>query len=344
MILDRTEEFSLVQELRSAVSKFSHSLRESTVTEYQKIYERMLRNGTTVQDAASRSAYYRQRAALLYVSSLQAREALKQRDKSPYLSQQWESAMSECRRLAEIFRQFPPDPERVHHASEPTALRWSDVAREKKEQGWTPKCGSKKKGIGALLQKENWGDVLLSYVSDSYKAAYAVAFLTGARPAEIEQGVQVRLRPDSLEITISGAKIGEHRGQPERTLLVANDSEAARFLASLCKGDTVCVTTSAKRFCDAVRSASKRAFPKMRTVVSPYTLRHAVACGLKSSGVDVDGIAQVLGHRASRSQQAYGNACHQGTVSILGVRATYGVKQTARNPASACQISGPKLG
>lgn len=339
---DRSEEFLLVAELRKSVANVALDIQSSTAEEYEKIYARMLRDNQTPDDATSRSGYFLRRAALIYVCAMQARQALRERDKSEFGSERWQSALLEIKRISSVFRAYPPDPERKNHLLGRGGRCWNDVKREKEATGWKAESKSKRAGLAALLKRPGWSDCLFDAIAPKFRAAYAVAFLTGARPAEIENGVSVRKSNNGLEITIKGAKIGQQRGQPERVILVSMDSKSAQYLADLTEGDKSEVQCNAKRFCDAVRNAGKKAFPRMRTQISPYSLRHAVAASLKASGIDVDGIAQVLGHRASRSQQAYG-MCSQrsnNATSILGVRASLPVRNTNRSPIGIGGIGG----
>lgn len=336
---DRRQEFLLVAELRKSVSNVAKDIQPSTIVEYEKIYARMLRDNQTPDDATSRSGYFLRRAALIYVCAMQARQALRDRDKSEFGSEQWQSALREIERISSIFRAYPPDPERKNHLFGSTGRCWNDVKQEKELAGWEAESNSKRAGLSALLKRADWSNCLLDAIAPKYRAAYAIAFLTGARPAEIENGVSVRQCECGLEITIKGAKISEHRGQLERVILISIESKSAQFLADLIEGNNATIQCNAKRFCDAVRNAGKKAFPRMRATISPYSLRHAVASSLKASGIDAEGIAQVLGHRASRSQQSYG-MCSQrrnNATAILGVRASMPVRDTSRSPTG---ISG----
>ena len=336
---DRSEEFRQVIELRKTVSNVAKDIQPSTVVEYEKIYARMLRENQTPDDATSRSGYFLRRAALMYVCANQARKALRDRDKAVFGSDEWHSALREIERISSIFHSYPPDPERQNHAVGSTGRCWNDVRQEKESAGWKAESKSKRAGLSALLKRPDWSNCLFGAITPKYRAAYAVAFLTGARPAEIEHGVSVRQCENGLEITIKGAKIGAQRGQPERVILVSLDSKSAQYLAAIAEGGKVTIQNNAKRFCDAVRKAGKKAFPRMRTSISPYSLRHAVASALKGSGIDAEGIAQVLGHRASRSQQSYGmhSQRRNNATAILGVRASMPVRDTSRSPTG---ISG----
>lgn len=51
---------------------------------------------------------------------------------------------------------------------------------------------SKRAGLSALLKRADWSNSLFDAIAPKYRAAYAIALLTGARPAEIENGMSVR--------------------------------------------------------------------------------------------------------------------------------------------------------
>ena len=345
MTADRTDEYALVKHVRDAINGVASDISASTEQDYAGLYERMLGEGKTPDVATSKSAYYRRRAAMLFVCSRQAKVALRARDKSVFGSTEWLSAMAELARLAAVFERYPPDPNKQHVAG-CVEHSWRNVRQLNEANGRSVRSHSKRVGLGALTRRLGWQDALLGSVSTPYRSALAVLILTGARPAEIAQGVTVRLDGEHLAISIPGAKIGEHRGQPERTLLVNRTSTAAQHLAALAVGGSHTVSGHPKRLCDAVRKAGKKAFPRMRISVSPYSLRHAIASALKGAGIDADGIAQALGHRATRSQQAYGLACHGNAgTSIVGVRASLPVRDTGRDPAGVGhRTNSPTIG
>jgi integrase len=296
----------------------------------------MAARGEEPADARSRSDFYRRRAALIYIAAEQARSALRERDRAAHMSMEWVEAMAELKRIAEIFARYAPDPERAHHAQAPTGPTWSSV-QEKRGGNAVANC-SKRDTVSALTRRHGWRDALFSCSTPTYRDAVAVSICTGARPAEIAQGVTVLQHAEGIiSITIKGAKIGPSRGQPERTVLVRVDCDAARHLASLAEGGTATVSTNAKRLSDAVADTAKRAFPGLRARITPYSLRHVAASALKAAGVDDVALAETLGHRATRSQQAYGRACHarRDATSIVGVSASMPVRATRRNPALA---------
>lgn len=344
--MSNEQEWNLVKQIRNAIAGVADGIAPSTVADYERVYAHMLRTSCSPDDATSQSSFYRRRAALLYVCATQAKSALRARDRSPFGSPERAAALAELERLGAIFARYPPDPDKLHATEGVTYGTWVNVRSRLEANGHRIENHSKRRGLGALIRRAGWQDTLFASTPGKFQAAVAVLLLTGVRPAELAQGVIVRVVDDNLEITIPGAKLGVTRGQPLRTLLVSRDSPHAEYLAMLAGDGKVTVSADAKRLCDNVRKAGKLAFPRMHGTVSPYSLRHAVAGALKGAGIDPDGIAQVLGHQATRSQQSYGLACHgrQGT-AILGVRASVPVRATARSPLTTRhRPGGPKLG
>ena len=137
---DRSEEFLLVAELRKLISNVAQDIKPSTAVEYEKIYARMLRDNQRPDDASSRSGFFMRRAALIFVCANQARQALHDRDRSDFGSEQWLSALSEIKRISSIFRVYPPYPERKNHLSGSTGRCWNDVKQEKESAGWKAEC------------------------------------------------------------------------------------------------------------------------------------------------------------------------------------------------------------
>lgn len=336
--VEREREFALVREIRAAVARVGDGIRPTTADEYRCLFKKMAAAGRLPEDANARATYYRQRAALVFCTAEQARGALRARDRAAPGSPEAAAAVAELKRVRAIFDRYPPDPQRRHIAETAApGLRWRDVATEKQAAGWQPEGHSKRAGLGRLVRIVGWQDTLLSHVSERYRAAVAVALLSGARPAEIATGVQVADDGDGhLLLTIKGAKCSDTRGQPSRTLLVSVGSTAGRLLSNLATagGGTVTVAAPAKKMSDAVAAAAHRAWPRLTMRVSGYTIRHAVASNLKAAGVAADLLAQTLGHQTTRSASAYGRAAHgSGTrTPILGVSASAVVRDTAHPP------------
>ena len=336
---DRSSEFLMVRELRKVVAGISQKISEKTQRDYLTKFERMKRNGTVPEASGTKKAFYANRAALLYGTSIEAIQALRARDKAIYGSSDWETAMNALHHCQAIFNRYPPDPERKHRDCGSSSFTWEGIKSHKIKTitGWSATVASKKRILSKIRKIPNWRTVLFNHVTPTHKNAAALCSLTGVRPSEIARGVRVQLSSESdglrLIITIAGSKITANSGQPERTLRLKIDSEEARYLAKQVSQSPVTVTTHPANLCAALIKAGRTAFPHLQETITPYVLRHALASDLKAANVSPDAIAQVLGHQASESQQAYGFAvCSSGAVSIDGVRATHPVRATYRNP------------
>ena len=129
----------------------------------------------------------------------------------------------------------------------------------------------------------------------------------------------------------------EHSGQPERMLIVAIDSDAARHLVRCVETGNSTIRTHPANLCAATIKAGRKAFPNLKESVTPYVFRHHLASQMKAAGLPPEIIAKALGHRASESQQVYGYAVSAtGTSgSVIAVSASVSVRMTHRNPRVA---------
>lgn len=157
--------------------------------------------------------------------------------------------------------------------------------------------------------------------------ALAVLWITGCRPAEIEQGIELAASRDQLAIKIKGAKCvdagGRERGQPTRHIgfrVDADGNPALRFLHALAWRNTVngagkyTITHNKDYLYNSVVALGRSAFPKLRTRISPYCFRHQVASDLKAATFDreitLEQAAKVMGHLSDYSIGVYGHAVH----------------------------------
>ncbi|KVE11544.1 hypothetical protein [Burkholderia vietnamiensis] len=157
--------------------------------------------------------------------------------------------------------------------------------------------------------------------------ALAILWLTGCRPAELEQGIQLVTRGDEIVVQIMGAKCvdagGRERGQPTRHIgfrIDANANPALRFLHAFAGRNAVdgigkyTITHNKDYLYNSVVALGRSAFPKLRTRISPYCFRHQVASDLKAATSDRDitleQAAKFMGHLSDYSIGAYGHAVH----------------------------------
>lgn len=326
------EEYLLVKKIREQIGNVNTDVSEKTAQEYRQTFQKLSEKGVHFSQATSKNSFYKARAATLFSLAEGAKTLLNQRDKAQKGTPEHAEIVQKLGEISAFFDDFPAnsDPENGENHSK---ITWKDVKSSEKMESH-----SKKTGLGKLVKIEQWQEKLFEKCSTKHQNTLAVSLLSGCRPAEIEAGVLVkRDESGNLILTIKGAKLSEIRGQETRQLSISPDHFAAKFLLSqLDSAPEMTVSSNAKCFSDATRQAGKRAFPKLKIGVSPYSIRHAVASELKASGVDADAVAMTLGHAATASQSAYGRAHHGSgsgaALAIVGVSASRAVRDTAKPP------------
>lgn len=180
------------------------------------------------------------------------------------------------------------------------------------------------------------------------RKAVAVLWLTGCRPAELENGVEVQMDGGQLVITIRSAKVGEidngevvaARGLEVRRLrLDPTSTPAAELLAGLAAAGPIVVKHPKKSLRTRVNELGREVLAKMRNPpsVAPYSFRHAMGCDLKSCDTLTDEQrAMVMGHLSTESLTKYGRRRRGGGSAspILDVEAS-AVPHGSRQPGQA---------
>tara|TARA_R110002049_G_C9157358_1_gene560752 strand:+ start:189 stop:1265 length:1077 start_codon:yes stop_codon:yes gene_type:complete len=201
----------------------------------------------------------------------------------------------------------------------------------------------------SLPRSDIWQAQVYGAATAAQKAAVAVLWASGARPDEIERGVEVKWvkRNDTdaegfyLMVTIKGAKLTETSGQETRQIVIEPSSAAGRALAAQMGEETsVTVRRGAKRLNKDFEGIRKKTGLK----TSPYSLRHQFSANLKAEfGAErADEVAQAMGHATDRSQNRYGSPrqAQSGKTGVVMVWASRPVKETRSGPKKA----GPKAG
>ena len=224
------------------------------------------------------------------------------------------------------------------------------IAYDKVQASERPELTKKRATKRHTLPKSDiWQAMVYDAASPAQKAAIAVMWASGARPDEVEQGVEVkwvkRNNTDSEEfylmVTIKGAKITEVSGQETRQIVIDPSSDVGQVLADqIGDGNSITVKRGAKRLNkDFEMIRDKTGFK-----TSPYSLRHQFSANLKAEfGPDrADEVAKAMGHATSRSQGRYGSPrqAQSGKTGVVMVWASRPVKETRSSP----KHSGPKTG
>ena len=157
----------------------------------------------------------------------------------------------------------------------------------------------------------SWHTKLLSHMPSAYSSVALVNAVTGCRPAEIKRGITFRMVGTTLVARILGVKLKEGSGLPWRELEwdLADPHPLVKTIAGLVgenNGPWTVTLEDAKRYSSAVRTAGRRAFPKLRDSVTPYCFRHAAASAGKAT-MSRDEVAIQLGHQSNATASTYGS-------------------------------------
>ena len=164
---------------------------------------------------------------------------------------------------------------------------------------------------------EDWRERIIARMP-KYRVQVLVTAVTGCRPTELVNGVELWIDEQTGELVawIKGAKSTEKTGQEWRRMRWPADSDSGlvRSLAELVgkhpAGAKVRIATAnAKAFSGAMTRAGKREWPKRKSTVTPYCMRHQAAADMKASGSMSSGdISAALGHLSDVTKSTYGHA------------------------------------
>jgi hypothetical protein len=228
-----------------------------------------------------------------------------------------------------------------------------------KGDGRAKRYAKKSKSASIRTVDEDWRERVAEMMTGDLKLLFLVQCVTGCRPQELANGVQVRLCRDGTMVTrVRGAKCDQFVGQPSRSLRLSAASGVTRMLGQMLKAgrsvdsrdyDLGQVNTYAKRVARACASA----FPsrKGRKKLSPYSVRHQFKADLVAMGWTKVEIAMAMGHSTTRSGTAYGQGGRGGGSGVkpIAIKAQRPVKlrgtyPMARSGASSTRAATAKVG
>lgn len=285
-----------------------------TREQYRRTIKRRLLDTGGVPDLAevSRASWYPTRAALRAGLAETYRVAKREYDKAMRAGDVGLAA-----RCIQRATKALDGLEAVSSAKAPAPVK---VERSARQRLPSPKAGS-------------WQARVYEAATPTMRPAIAVLWATGCRPAELEQGVDVYIgEGGALRVRIPGAKVSDknHSGQPVRVLEIAQESQAGKaLLAALDGKKRLLVQRKANRLSKDFLDRIRPRLPKGWTI-SAYSFRHQTAANLKADLKDPAEVAQAMGHRATRSQQAYGTKGQKqrGGGAVIQAKATHPAKET----------------
>ena len=344
-ITTKEELYEAVKEARKVLNKHLPSLRPGerdgvslkTAKDYAKIARARLDiddpdRGGQLMSGVTRQSWHKVRAALLHEAEKHAREQLRLCDA---LQRAWRGAGTEEEK-EDALKLASQAASRARTAA--YALVW--VSHEEPPPDRSRPRASKRRSLPAPKLSDDWRVQAYDVATNTRKPGFAV-LCAGARPAEVEKGVEVELGGDGTVIVrIRGAKTGTHSGQELRTLSFDLCGPVGQALSEHAgrPGRPVVVQRSATRLNkDFAAMRTRKLLPKK---ISPYSMRHQFCADLKSDGWNPDQIAQAMGHASARSQGNYGSVKQgRGGLGLRGVEATRVVRTdwnrgTKRGPVS----------
>lgn len=301
---------------------------ENTHRQYQKEFHRITR-GRTVQEAIARmcdtgkkATYYKRKYAMRYVLSRKIEELARRLENGP-------GAADAGKRTRDL------DTYLKLGAGIDKLGTGSPIPPERRQRR-----KSKRQDLAGL--PSDWRERLVAAMRTSVNYLPAlVAAVSGCRPAELKAGVAVQVERDVLRIVISGAKLGEGKGQPERAIEYALPC-AQRLVADLARaaeeagGGIVISIANPNSFCSAIRYYGHQTFPLRRKTLTPYCFRHQFASDAKRCLGDKDEVSLALGHQSDRTRASYGQAQvgRAGGLVPSRVEATHEVRHARTDPRS----------
>lgn len=180
-----------------------------------------------------------------------------------------------------------------------------------------------------------------SMSNSKYRLAFLLAALSGCRPQELEYGIKLSEADGRLTLNIIGAKVieGGVQGQAWREIEYSITDAHPLIAAALDElrghGNSEILVSVADKdaYTAALRRVGRMLWPRIKSEVTGYTLRHMAASDWKAAGLSMNELAKALGHSVTRTQTLYGQAQisksrGSGMLRPASVRAAVPVRQT----------------
>lgn len=262
----------------------------------------------------SKASFYPTRAAILWTGARAAQDARKRADvaqKGGDLAAAVLAALEAARALDAI----------------------EGATRAKAPEGPAAPRKSKRRD---LPSSDYWQSVVMMQASPAPKPMLAVMWAVGARPCELEMGVDLaevrhpKTGKPLVLVTIPGGKVTAENGQPQRTILMDGSHPAGIALLQVLDGKK---KVTVKRRAATIKDDFKMLQKKLTMPVSAYSFRHQVAANAKAS-MAPEKVACVLGQASARTQQRYGSKqqAQKGGGGILRAEAVRPIRQLKASP------------
>jgi len=304
---------------------------ESTIQQYRKDTERMHGDGLNPKtlmetQEGTKNTFYKYRAAWTYtyieLAKLLHKAADQEKDRNEKIN-----LIDQLEKAVNKIKEFEPDPHGNNFKLAEKGLFVSEWEGLKKNSNPRKTKKYQKLPIG-------WAEQYFDRVKNSkYAPAIALLSIAGCRPSELARGVEITLQGDlSIQVCIESKKThGGEYGQKFRSFVVKSKCIEHEFLISLLKSNNknmLIQIHSEKRLTDQMNKYSKNVFPRLKSIISPYTYRHQFAKKIKKVLDSTVDIAIAMGHSNDKSQRHYANKSRRegGGFEISGIKGTREVK------------------
>jgi len=309
--------------MKEMMKNINLDVNEETANQYRKLFKNKVEHSksddlvTGLLECGTRNSFDKTRSAFRFCICEKIQQLRKEADNARRIKD-YDTMKAKTKEAFELSFVFDKD-----FLSE-NRIQWNDISHNKKDSA------SKRK---TMKNADTMDDIFTRLKNnkstyDRYAGFLSICSITGCRPAEVLKGIEiVRNRyEDGISFKILGAKVGNDRGQSERTLHFDlskyHNNEQMNFILSQLKDNKFTYKADQKLY----NSLRQYLYTQHRTF-SLYTLRHRVASDLKASGADDFTIAAFLGHRVTQSQEFYGYArSSKGGIAVTGVECSDVVK------------------
>ncbi len=136
-------------------------------------------------------------------------------------------------------------------------------------------------------------------------SAVMIVEITGCRPAELSS---ISLLGNQI-IHITGAKkIEEVRGCDRMLKLSEKSYAIVELLLPHIHHDDQSKTTDISRIQRRLQRHVKKLWPKRKAHISLYSYRHQMGANLKATGININEISSIMGHKSTSSISVYGDS------------------------------------
>ena len=322
-----------LEEIRQAINEILNRKRaEKTEESYKKAYERLLISNLTPSEychGSSKGVYYTIKASYQFALAYAVDKQFDIYFDRNSTKEKQSNALIKIKDLFMKLMESNPD----YHKEN----RYKGIDR-----AFSP--GRKKRSKRQILRylPHNWRELVITGAASQHQIAIITLALTGCRPAELEKGIVVVKQNNGIEVFIEGAKITEHSGQKQRSILFDHQlNPFARILwEKLNHGQEIVVSANHWTLRDAIKVAAKRSGISKWKSITPYCFRHQFCADTKAENGPVP---EAMGHAADRSASSYGTRAQaKGSSGIRDYSTTRPVKRSNDRGADQHSSTEPR--